>query len=135
MKKTTVIVLSMISCFLFGCSQPHFDDGFWVLGAWYYNISQNKSYPLERREFNEVLNTVCRKAKKITQRGAIDQIKNDFDGKVEYIVGMRYAYFIDDRPAKIEITEDKILRCFNEYYMLDDNEYGLLTAFLNSSMK
>ena len=135
MKKTIVIMLSMISCFLFGCSQKHFDDGFLVLGATCYNISQNNSYSLERAEFDEVLNIVCKKVRKITHKETVNQIKKDFDGKVEYIVMMRYAAFTDDRPATIEITKDKILRCFNEYYMLDDNEYGLLTAFLNSSMK
>jgi hypothetical protein len=50
-------------------------------------------------------------------------------------VRFRYAVFVDELPAEIEITEDKILRCFNEYYVLNDSDYDSLKVFLNNSMK
>jgi hypothetical protein len=106
-----------------------------VLGANCYNVSQKKAYYLQAREFTYVLNPVCSRATKITQKLTINQIKKDFDEKREYIIRLRYAVFVDDLPAQIEITNDKIVRCFNEYYVLNDSDYNSLKTFLNSSMK
>jgi hypothetical protein len=135
MKKAALIILATISCFISGCADRHFDDGFMVLWAQCYNVSQNKLYTLQAREFDEVINRICKTATKITQKSTINQIKTDFDERRKYIIRFRYAVFVDDLAAEIEITEDKILRCFNEYYVLNDSDYDSLKVFLNNSMK
>jgi hypothetical protein len=134
-QKTTLLILAVIGCFISGCSDRHFYNGFMVLGAQCYNVSQNKSCQLQPREFEDVLNPICKRASKITQKSTINQIEKDFDKNREYIIRLRYAVFVDDLPAQIEIARDKILRCFNEYYMLNDSDYDSLKMFLNNSMK
>lgn len=135
LKKSALINLLLGCCFLAGCRGTNFDNGFLVLWAQCFNVSQNKSFSLEPQEFGNILNPICKRATKISQKSIIDQIKKDFDAKTEYVIRFRYAAFVDDHPAQIVITSDKILKFFNDYYQLKDNDYGSFKTFLDNSMK
>jgi len=134
MKKIKLCLL-IVSCILMqGCYSRHFKDGFGLIFyANAYDLKDNRCYELDKTQFGDLINSICKQAEKIESPEIKKQIEEDFKLKKHLVIRLRYAVFVDDVPAQIEVTSDGYLKDFNEYYWIEKEEYTQLINFVRNS--
>jgi hypothetical protein len=112
----------------------HFEDGFGLIFyANAYDLKDNKCYKLDTTQFGDLIYSICKQAEKIKSPEIKKQIKEDFKLEKHLVIRLRYAEFVDDVPAHIEITSDGYLRDSNEYYQIKKEQYVQLIDFIKNS--